>query len=222
MKGFKAGTGNCSGGSAVAGEQLQERKTRGFPLHGTEQELGRPEEQFGSETTHGCSRSEGGIGLSRIPGCLLRAVRNLRKKNVEGRGAPAQAAPIPPGAAGCDSHQPDPAPFSSWPGHSSQLRLLLLPLTLPGHRDELELLHRHNPGISVHSQPHKIPGLALRKMGKPEVRHCWDESCLEQEFPRATGEGRGPVSHTGLGTPRTHSQAHRHSLCPCNTTPWKK
>lgn len=32
------------------------------------------------------------------------------------------------------------------------LELLLVPLTFPGHRDELELLHKHNPWICAHSQ----------------------------------------------------------------------
>lgn len=37
----------------------------------------------------GSFRSEVGIGLSKVPGCLLRAIKNLRKKRSGGRGAPA-------------------------------------------------------------------------------------------------------------------------------------
>lgn len=75
--GLEAGAGNCSGGRAEAGQQLQDRKTREFPLPWPEQEFGRPEEQFGSETTHGILWR---IGLSKIPGCLLRATKKLRRR----------------------------------------------------------------------------------------------------------------------------------------------
>lgn len=149
--------------------------------------------------------SEVGIGLSKIPGCLLRAIKNLRKKRSGGRGAPAWA-----GAAGCDSQQPGPAPFSSCPGHQLQLGcpgLLLVPLTFPGHRDELELLHRHNPWICAHSQgpnPPATPGLASRKMGKAEVRLCWINAAWKRNFPEPWDRGGTLCPRLGLGTPWRH------------------
>lgn len=214
--GLTAGTGNCCAGSAVPGQQLRGGNPGCSLCHGPEQELGRPEEQFGSETTAGSFRSEVGIGSSKVPGCLLRAIKNLRKKRSGGRGAPAltpqeQQDGIPTSLAQLPS-PPALDPDSSWG--------VLVPPTCPGHRDQLELLHGHDPWIC--SLPGNKPSCntwpGLQENGKSRGEALLDPCCLEKGFPRARGEGRDPVPQAGAGNTPRHIQAHKHSLCPCNTT----
>lgn len=159
----------------------------------------------------GSFRSEVGTGLSKIPGCLLRATKILRKKRSGGRGAQ-------PGQEQQDviptrSSSPLLLPWTPTPAGAS--RAAPGPPTFPGHRDELELLHRHNPWRDQ-TLLNTWPG--LQEKGKSPGEALLDQCCLEKEFPRATGQGRDPVPRLGLGTPWTHIRAHTHSLCPCNTT----
>lgn len=55
-------------------------------------------------------------------------------------------------------------------------------------------------------------GLALRKRGKAEGRLCWINPDWKRNFPEPQ-ESRGTLCPT-LET----NWAHKHSLCPCNTT----
>lgn len=201
--GLTAGTGNCCAGSAVPGQQLRGGNPGCSLCHGPEQELGRPEEQFGSETTAGSFRSEVGIGSSKVPGCLLRAIKNLRKKR-RWEGSPS---PDPSGAAGWDSHQPGPAPFSSSPGPRLQLGCPGPPDT-PRPQGSAGAAAR-TPSMDLCSLPGTKPSCntwpGLQENGKSRGEALLDQCCLEKGFPRARGEGRDPVPQAGAGnTPQTH------------------
>lgn len=210
-----------SGRTAAPGEENQ-----GVPFAtGQSRSLEDQRNSLVQKQPAGSFRSEVGIGLSKIPGCLLRAIKNLRKKDVVG-GEPQPRQPRPPRAAGCDSHPACASsllllPRTPTPSWGVQ-RLLLVPLTFPGHRDELELLHGHNPWICVHSQgpdPPGTPGLAFGKMGKPEVRLCWVNPAWKRSFPEPRERGGTLCPTHGWGWEHPgDTGAHKHSLCPCNTT----
>lgn len=157
----------------------------------TEREFGRPEEQFGSETTRGILPQRGRDWVEQNSWLSFKSHKKPQEKRCGGRGAPARAAPTPR-----SSGMRFPAAWAS--------SLLLLPRTpapsrgvqeaapapraLPGHRDELELLHGHDPWICVHSRgpnPPVTPG----KMGKPEVRLCWINPARKRNFPEPRERG---------------------------------
>lgn len=198
----------CSGRTAALGEENQ-----GVPFAtGQSRSLEDQRNSLVQKQPAGSFRSEVRIGLSKIPGCLLRAIKNLRKKRCGGRGAPAQAAPTPrssgmrfppslyqlPSPPALDTNSQLGRPEAA-PG----------PPTFPGHGDELELLHGHDPWICVHSQgpnPPGTPGLAFGKMGKPEVRLCWVNPAWKRNFPepRERGGALCPTHGWGWEHPEPH------------------
>lgn len=91
------------------------------------------------------------------------------------------------------------------------------PRTFPGYRDELELLHTLS--MDLCSLPGTKPSWNTWP-GLQENRKSRGEALLDQcwKFPEPQDRGRTLCPGLGLGTPWRHIRAHKHSLCPCNTT----